>query len=216
MQDDNRRQKWKQFFLPAHFIILCFFFYILQRFKIKDQNPKDYNSVEEYFKLIKHTVLSLQRTYLCLKSTRVLSDNANHCLIGSSFPMRNKQHEIGMEVNARSLKARGFQQVLSRNWSTQVCGSKHSSSWRPLTCAHSTCAQSGPVYFCFPSRQLAEALSKSVPQQHTSLFLSSPSLLLSLLHALFFRPLCACSVHIVVRSDVNKFPREMRAKTFRS
>jgi len=86
--------------------------------------------------------------------------------------MRNKWHGIGMEVNACSLKARGFQQVLSRSWSTQVCGSKHSYPWRPLTCAHSTCAQSGPVYFCFPSRQLAEALSKSVPQQYTSLFLS--------------------------------------------
>lgn len=112
----------------------------------------------------------LSRRTLCFKIDDE-SDIPNHRLTGSSFP-RNKQHGIGIEVNAWSLKARGFQQVLSRNWSTQVCGSKHSSPWRPLTCAHSTCAQSGPVYFCFPSRQLAEALSKSVPQQYV--FLSLP------------------------------------------
>lgn len=165
-----------------------------------------------------------------LKINRINSSTENFCLgirsnanstitrtsKWSNRPFRNGRWRIGVEVNAWSLKARGFQQVLSRTWSMQVCGSKHSSLWRPLTCAHSTCAQSGPVYFCFPSRELAEALSKSVPQQQyvslISLVLSLSLLSMPLLRALSFRSLRACSMRIVVRSDVNKFPREMRAE----
>lgn len=77
------------------------------------QNPNDCISVGECFEL--NTPDYCHRELRVFESTRVLFDNPNHRLTGSSLPMRNKQHGIGIEVNAWSLKARGFQQVLSRN-----------------------------------------------------------------------------------------------------
>lgn len=98
--------------------------------------------------------------------------------IESPFP--NGRWRIGVEVNTWNLKARGFQQVLSRTWSMQVCGSKHSSLKTSYTCILHLGTKRTRIFLLSISRARRGSLEKcAVPAiclSHISLSLSFSSL----------------------------------------
>lgn len=172
------------------------------------------------------------RTTSTIELTRFLRSLVGHPFI-SNCSFRNKRRRIGVEVSARSLKARGVstgafadlkyagmwkQALVPREDLLHVHTPLVHKAGPYISAFHLESSQRLSLEKCAAAVHPSLSLSFSLFLSYLCLFLFLFRLLLLLHIPLFFRFRCAFAAcaHCRTLSDVNKFPRVMRAGTLRS